>query len=390
MRNILFITPDFYPNSTGFANASLNLLNSIREFGSEEYSAWVLTDTQLGSSKEISDFNIVRYGHPIPVNRITFKFAQYLKFKFTDKFIKSRNIDVIFFETNTFPYLQNYLVKKYPKKTIVRIHSTMDTEIPVFPTKNDWFTKQCNRKIFEFMNDVRHILSTSSYYIDFVKHYYLKDNVFKIWFDKKYGYLYNTAGADIVQNNAIYSNEFLTLGKMSSAGLAQKGIEDLLYAVNNLKTEKVLPHDFVLRIIGSGNRINVVKEIISKCSLDNYVELIEKATHSEVFKYISKSKAIILLSRFEGQSMFITETIASGKPIIITGNNGMQDMVVDGYNGFVVKTGDVKDITEAIKKYISIDRRIIEEQGRNSRVLYESLYQPRKIYEQFDNFIKSI
>ena len=30
MRKILFIVPDFYPNSTGFANAALNLIKSIK------------------------------------------------------------------------------------------------------------------------------------------------------------------------------------------------------------------------------------------------------------------------------------------------------------------------------------------------------------------------
>lgn len=30
MTKVLFITPDFYPNSTDFANASINLIEAIK------------------------------------------------------------------------------------------------------------------------------------------------------------------------------------------------------------------------------------------------------------------------------------------------------------------------------------------------------------------------
>ena len=48
---ILFVTPDFYPNSTGFANAALNLINAIKIHSSSTNELYVFTDKPLGENR---------------------------------------------------------------------------------------------------------------------------------------------------------------------------------------------------------------------------------------------------------------------------------------------------------------------------------------------------
>lgn len=390
MKKILFITPDFYPNSTGFANASTNLVNSICKYGKEDYDIWVFTNAQLGANVELGGIHVVRYKNNIPLNRLTFSYVEIRKAKFIESLILENGIDVIFFETNTFPFLQNYLLKRFKERVVVRIHSTADTEVPVFKAPESYFQKQCNNHIWSFMNDIRHIVSTSNFYLDFVRRHFLSDNVYKMWNNKSYGLLFNTAGDGILAKLPVSENTFLTMGKMSENGLTQKGMEDLLNAVSIIKKEGNLPADFKLIIVGTGVCLNRVINLINVLSLSDSVQIIETATHDEVFKLMAKSKAIILLSRYEGQSMFITESLASGKPIIVTDNNGMQDMIIDGYNGKIVKTGNPQDAAKVITEVMSYSIEVIKELGDNSMKLYKDRFSTNATFVQFDELIKKI
>ena len=177
------------------------------------------------------------------------------------------------------------------------------------------------------------------------------------------------------------------MGKMSENGLVQKGITDLLKAVYYLKDKKDLPN-FHVKIIGTGEKLPYILKMIQYLKLDTMVEVIEYASHDKVFSYILGAKATILLSRYEGQSMFITESLSFGKPIIISDNNGMQDMVVHGENGLVVRTGDPQDAADKIKEFLKYDSNRIDNMGKKSRQLYEEKYTPEKIYKQFDRLIE--
>ena len=51
--NVLFVVPDFYPNSTGFANASLNIVKAISKYGGNDYRVWVFTTEPLEKNEEV-------------------------------------------------------------------------------------------------------------------------------------------------------------------------------------------------------------------------------------------------------------------------------------------------------------------------------------------------
>lgn len=388
MKKILFIVPDFYPNSTGFSNASQGLLKAIADNGGENYEVYVYTTVLLGDNVEFpfakKVFRIENQKYAFE-NRLTIRYFAKRRYKVLKEIIESNEIDIIFFETNTFPFLQNYTVQEYGSKVFVRIHSTADTEVPVY---DDNMFKLSHDLVYDFMSKVPNIVSTSNYYLDFVKHNFLKDNVYKIWNNKTYGLLYNTVNIDKEESRPIMANKFLTMGKMSENGLTQKGMLDLIRAIYCLKQENCLPSDFELTIIGTGTKYLTVKSFVDKLELNNCIRLLEKATHDEVLKMIRESKCIVLLSRYEGQSMFITETIALGKPIIISDKNGMQDMLLDGENGYSVRTGDVIDAAVKLKTMMSLDEDFLDKLGKKSAEIYNQNYTCEKVYQQFDNLIK--
>ncbi len=395
MKNVLFITPDFYPSSTGFANASLNLIKAIKEHGANDYNIHVFTDVPIGEEPELNGIIVYRYknlkGSILKFGSIlTFVFRQYLKYKAIKKIVIEHNIDVIFFETNTFPFLQNWVVKDFKEKVFVRIHSTADTEIPVFYGTKKWYKPRIvNKRYFSFMEEVPNILSTSNYYIEFIKKEFFKGNPYKIWNGKTYGLLFNTAGiTNFPEISPIENNTFLTMGKLSDNGFTQKGFIDLLRAVYFLKEKNGLPEDFLLKMVGNGDKLETIRRYISKLGIENNIEIIEKASHEEVFKLIEASKAIILLSRYEGQSMFITESLAIGKPIILSDHNGMHEMLRTGENGFLVKTGDPQSVSDVIEDFFKFGHDKLKCMSEASRKLYIEKFSSEAVYKQFNNSIK--
>lgn len=386
--NVLLIVPDFYPNSTGFANATYNLISSILRYGHQKYSLFVFTTVQLNAHEELKNVNVYRYKNIFLLNRVTKWVNEIYKYKILEKIVQQNNIDVILFETNTFPFLENLMLKKYENKVYVRIHSTLDTEAPIYGMKKNFFERLDAIMIKKFMEKVHNIVSTSNFYLDFIRHNFLHDNVYKMWNKKSYGLLCNTAGIAETTSNPVFKNHFLTLGKMSEQGVTQKGILDLLRAIYYIKDDNKLPNDFKLTIIGDGDTSNKIIELKDALALSKNVEMIGNVSHDMVLNYIKSAKAIILLSRFEGQSMFITEALALGKPLILTSGNGMEEMITEGYNGYLVKTGDALDAAEKIKKMMALSSEEIKEYSENSLFIYKTKYSENSIFKQFEDMIK--
>jgi len=390
--NVLFIVPDFYPHSTGFSNASQGLINAIHKYGSNAYKVFVYTSVPLVNEEEYKNTFVSRhpYKKHILENRFTVKYFARKRYEVFKKFVIVNKIDVLFFETNTFSYLQNWALEDFGSKAVVRIHSTADTEVPVFDFSNSVYSINNRKNVFNFMQNIENIVSTSTYYLDFVKHHYLEDNVYRIWNNKSYSILYNTVSETIETTTVVSNNSFLSMGKMSDNGLTQKGMLDLIEAVSILKHEGTLPEDFIITIIGDGVKLPFVRKYIECFGVGSYINIINKASHDEVFEIMKKVKAIILLSRYEGQSMFITESISNGKPLVVSDNNGMQDMIIDSWNGYITKTGDPNDAAKQIKKMINAPKEDLQKFSDNSLELFNKKFSPESVYKQFDSLMKKM
>ena len=62
----------------------------------------------------------------------------------------------------------------------------------------------------------------------------------------------------------------------------------------------------------------------------------------------------------------VLESMAAGKPVITTVDNGNEDVIVDGENGILIKPEDIEAIINAIKDLIADDskRKIIGEKAQ--------------------------
>ncbi|MGC6479569.1 MAG: glycosyltransferase [Flavobacteriaceae bacterium] len=163
----------------------------------------------------------------------------------------------------------------------------------------------------------------------------------------------------------------------------EKGIIELIKAVNELKSEK---HEIDLKIWGEmddENRHGFNKEEISFLN-----------TNNKYFKGFSTNKQEIyqsfdwfcLPSNGEGLSMSAIEASAYSKPMILSNVPGNSDMI--NGNGFLFEFGDLLDIKNQILSAINLNDDEFQKMGKISRKLFEQKWSLEKVTESWLSLIK--
>ena len=109
---------------------------------------------------------------------------------------------------------------------------------------------------------------------------------------------------------------------------------------------------------------------------------IEHIRHSEnIRELIGVSSICVLPSYREGTPRFLLEALSVGRPIITTDTAGCRDTVIDGWNGFLVPVGSVKELADAFKFCVT-NSKSLKRFGRNSRELAEKYFNVDKVNEE--------
>lgn len=74
--------------------------------------------------------------------------------------------------------------------------------------------------------------------------------------------------------------------------------------------------------------------------------------HGEVGKYLPFMEVCVLPSFTEGLPVILLEAFAAGTPVVATAVGGTPEVVDDGINGFLAPSGDVRALTEGIRRLL--------------------------------------
>lgn len=157
-----------------------------------------------------------------------------------------------------------------------------------------------------------------------------------------------------------------------AARLSPEKNQDLLVKI--MQTIKNTYHygAYKLILVGSGPTEKKIRNMVEELDLiDNVIFLghVEK-----VHDFIEQIGVVVLLSDVESVSATLLESLYYGKPIIATDVGSTHDLVIDGFNGFLIK--DKTDIDEIAKKIIAIlsDEKKYNMMSKNSRAIYDMSY----------------
>ncbi|MGG2140287.1 glycosyltransferase family 4 protein [Symbiopectobacterium sp. RP] len=383
---ILFYCKDFYPMHNGYANAYKYLLDSLSK--ARNYDLTVFTTTDLLDCQEINidDVVIIRENALSKIKYIRYvlnakKIAQKLNF-----ICKQKKIDLLFIESGDEPLIIRFLDKKILPKTIVRYHSTSDTEYTeFFPGINNKINKFIQKTIIP--SYLVNYCSTNDYHINFLKKSFLKDNEYLIS-NKNFFKIPNTLNIDIKTSSDVFKKKkkIFILGRMNKEGFLQKGFKDILYALSGLKKSDLNGYSFL--IVGDGIFYEKIEKMFLNSAISESVSIVRQMLHCEVLSYLSESRAVILASRFEGHSMFALEAIASGCIGLFSKAGALPLMVPN--DRFLFNTQDSFDLLQKIKIFLNLDDDEIEKCCIEHSKWFENNFSQSKVLEYFDHAVSCI
>lgn len=181
--------------------------------------------------------------------------------------------------------------------------------------------------------------------------------------------------------------------KIISIGRAH-WIKGYTYALNSAYLLKVAGVDFNYTIVGVENNEELTYQR-SQLELENEVVFLENLSFEEVIESIRQADVLLLPSFKEGIANVVLEAMALGTLVISTNCGGMNEVIVDNENGFLVPIRNAEAMASALKRISELPlptyqkiatsaRNTIEEQHNHKRMIVEmlDLYQKVLITEQ--------
>jgi glycosyltransferase involved in cell wall biosynthesis len=213
-------------------------------------------------------------------------------------------------------------------------------ETNIFVLRKSWY-KRVFQKYLSVFGNVQKIIIPSKGLMDACRSYFLNTNNLIL--------VSNPVGVGEIKKLAeesISNHVFAHVDFIVSAGrlVGMKGFEQL---VSVFSTSAVLENCHLV-ILGDGPDRQIIEKIIQSKGIVDRVHLMGFVDNP--YKYISKSKYLVLNSSFESFGNVLIEAFACGVPVV--SNNcdfGPRDIVVPGYNGILYNKSNETDFLQAIE-----------------------------------------
>ena len=173
-------------------------------------------------------------------------------------------------------------------------------------------------------------------------------------------------GADITKIQTIYSfvDEIVCDTKPLSRGNRQKlriisigrfhwkkGYEFALDALCMVKKENI---DFEYTIVAQGDTPESILFQTHQLGLNENIKIINGLSHQEVLNLVSMQDLFLLPSIEEGIANVVLEAMALGVPVISTNCGGMNEVIEDEINGYLVDLRNPRQLASKIMAFNSI------------------------------------
>lgn len=166
---------------------------------------------------------------------------------------------------------------------------------------------------------------------------------------------------------------FIFIGRF----LKDKGMIELYDAVVSLSK---IRNDFKVILVGSryaSNETCITEIQLNLFKKNNYFDVIGHT--DDVQDELIKADCLILPSYREGLSKVLIEAGSCGIPCITTDVPGCKDVIIDNYNGLIVKPKSSESLLAAMQKMLNFDFLTISSLGKNSRENVKEKFSMKKV-----------
>jgi glycosyltransferase involved in cell wall biosynthesis len=149
-----------------------------------------------------------------------------------------------------------------------------------------------------------------------------------------------------------------------------KGTFDLIEAIALLKTRGILLHLWIAGLEEREGDLDKARILTRKLDLEDMCQFVGAVYGASKSQLLHDASLFVLPSYHEALPMALLEAMAAGLPIVATRVGGMPEVVMEGYNGFLVEPGDVEALADKLA-VLANDPHLCEVMGQRSRELAE-------------------
>lgn len=160
---------------------------------------------------------------------------------------------------------------------------------------------------------------------------------------------------------------------MISKLIPQKGVLEYFNAIKKVKIKNKLIN---FKFIGPKELYLNLNKKLDELIEKKYIEHIDFTENIKT--QIEKSSIIILPSYREGTPRSLLEAMSMSRPIVTTNVPGCKEVVINGYNGFIIKKKSANDLANKILDLASDYKKLIN-MGKNSRKLVKKKFNSIKV-----------
>lgn len=190
----------------------------------------------------------------------------------------------------------------------------------------------------------------------------------------------------IVVSNAVDLSDYSSLRVDPDRGRARAGVgagERMVIQVGRIAAQKA-PFDFIraaalvnkdfpearFLIAGDGPLTNKVIRYLDAKGYSGFIKVLQ--WRNDVKELIAVSDIFVLASLWEVLPNFsLLDAMALRKPVVITDTLGSEELVRDGYNGYLVPKGRPRLLAESIAGLLRLKKEEFEGYGAHSREIVE-------------------
>lgn len=146
------------------------------------------------------------------------------------------------------------------------------------------------------------------------------------------------------------AKSFIYIGRMAE----EKNLSMLIEAFAELPE-----NDWELKLMGSGNKEDELKQLAKQYNLGNKIQFIEGKPWFEIPTYLAQADVLVLPSRSEPWGLVVNEAMACKMPVIVSDKCGCwYDLLPQQKEGVVFHFEDKKQLSDALSQFVKAPEKI--------------------------------
>lgn len=254
-----------------------------------------------------------------------------------------RDYDVVYAHTGSCIIAANKLVDRKRTKLVYHQHGLSHREAHSLMINIQkpgyWMAQKASELVFvvsdvdsvgEYAEEMKAKIKTNAHYIAVGSPLNLEN------------FCEDTVRNRIAERNGKKAATFIYTGRLDAWKNVRTLIETMIIYVTECDSKAVL------KLVGTGNEYDNLKNAIEEHHLENNVKLIGAVPHNQIYELLQDSDIFVIASNGEGVSVSVLEAYASGLPVVCFNVPGLEWQVIDGVTGVIAKERSVRDFYDAM------------------------------------------